>query len=106
LPYPHTSSAVSTTRRSLAACCSRVRALPSTVEEKPHWGERQSLLDGDVAARLLDAAYKIVLGFEVAALGRDEAEDDHLALGHEAQGSKVPERASSYSRRSRPRRAR
>jgi hypothetical protein len=39
-----------------------------------------------VAACLLDAAYKVVLGFQVAALGRDEAEDDHLALGNEAQG--------------------
>lgn len=39
---PHASSAVSTTRRSLAVCCSRVRRLPSAVEEKPHCGERQS----------------------------------------------------------------
>ena len=39
---PHTSWAVSTMRRSLANCCSWVRSLPSTVEEKPHWGDRHS----------------------------------------------------------------
>jgi hypothetical protein len=39
---PQTSSAVSTTRRSFAACSSALRLLPSTVEEKPHCGERQS----------------------------------------------------------------
>jgi hypothetical protein len=39
---PQTSSAVSTTSRSLASCSSSVSALPSTVDEKPHWGERQS----------------------------------------------------------------
>jgi hypothetical protein len=39
---PQMSSAVSTTRRSLATSSSKVRLLPSTVEEKPHWGDRQS----------------------------------------------------------------
>jgi hypothetical protein len=39
---PHTSWAVSTTRRSLATCSSKVRLLPSTVEENPHWGERHN----------------------------------------------------------------
>ena len=41
-PQPQTSCAVSTIRRSLATCSSCVSALPSTVEEKPHCGERQS----------------------------------------------------------------
>ena len=39
---PQTSAAVSTTSRSLSHCCSSVIALPSTVEEKPHCGDRQS----------------------------------------------------------------
>ena len=36
--HPHTSRAVSTTRRSLARCSSIDSALPSTVEENPHCG--------------------------------------------------------------------
>ena len=43
---PQTSAAVSTTSRSLAACSSAVSALPSTVEEKPHCGDRQSCSSG------------------------------------------------------------
>ena len=43
---PQTSSATSTTRRSFAHCWSSVSALPSTVEEKPHCGERQSCSSG------------------------------------------------------------
>lgn len=39
---PQTSSAVSMMRRSLARCSSWPSTLPSTVEEKPHCGERQS----------------------------------------------------------------
>ena len=42
LAYPHTSAAVSTTSRSFATSSSSVSALPSTVEEKPHCGDRQS----------------------------------------------------------------
>ncbi len=39
---PQTSSATSTTSRSFAAWSSAESALPSTVDEKPHCGERQS----------------------------------------------------------------
>ena len=39
---PQTSSATSTRSRSLAACCSTVSSLPSTVDAKPHCGDRQS----------------------------------------------------------------
>jgi hypothetical protein len=39
---PHTSAAVSTTSRSLARCSSAVSLFPSTVEEKPHCGDRHS----------------------------------------------------------------
>jgi hypothetical protein len=39
---PQTSSATSITRRSFAASCSTVRALPFSVDAKPHCGDRQS----------------------------------------------------------------
>jgi hypothetical protein len=39
---PHTSAAVSTTSLSLARCSSAVSLFPSTVEEKPHCGDRHS----------------------------------------------------------------
>jgi hypothetical protein len=39
---PQMSRATSTMRRSLASCSSRVSALPSTVEENPHWPDRPS----------------------------------------------------------------
>src|ERR1700689_3257851 len=47
---PHTSLAVSTISRSLAACSSGVSTLPSTVEEKPHWGDRHSWSSGTYLA--------------------------------------------------------
>ena len=40
--YPHTSSAISTIMRSFAHCSSSERTLPSSVEAKPHCGDRQS----------------------------------------------------------------
>jgi hypothetical protein len=43
---PQISSAVSTIRRSFATCCSWVTRLPSTVDENPHCGERQSCSSG------------------------------------------------------------
>src|SRR5579863_9544771 len=46
VPYPQTSAAVSTMRRSLATSSSYVSMFPSTVEEKPHCGERQSCSSG------------------------------------------------------------
>ena len=36
--YPHTRSAVSTTKSSLCRCSYHVRKLPGAVEAKPHWG--------------------------------------------------------------------
>ncbi len=39
---PQTSSATSTIKASFAHCSSSVSVLPSTVEEKPHCGDRQS----------------------------------------------------------------
>ena len=39
---PHTSSAISTTNSSFAHCSSSARILPSSLEAKPHCGDRQS----------------------------------------------------------------
>ena len=39
---PHTSSANSTIIRNLAHCSSSARMLPSSVDAKPHCGDRQS----------------------------------------------------------------
>ena len=83
---PRPPAATSTTRRSFAACSSFVSSLPSTVEAKPHCGERQSCSSGDVACRLLDPPLQLVLRLELAALRRHEAEHDLLvALREEAQ---------------------
>ena len=83
---PQTSSATSTIRRSFAHCSPRVSALPSTVEEKPHCGERQSCSSRRVLRRLLDPALQLVLRLELAALRRHEPEHDVLvAFRQEAQ---------------------
>ena len=78
-----------------------VSALPSTVDEKPHCGLRQSCSSGTYLRGLVDPALQLVLAFERRALAGDEAEH-HLASfprGTKRNGSKPPERASSYSRK-------
>ena len=62
-----------------------VRRLPSAVEAKPHCGRQAELFERREFRRLVDAALEIVLVFQPARLGGDEAEHDHLALRHEAQ---------------------
>ena len=71
-----TSRAISTTRRTLAHCSSSVMMLPSSVEEKPHCGERQSCTSGTYFA----ASAMRLLVLEFGELGGDEAEDDRLVL--------------------------
>ena len=44
------------------------------------------LVQGDVLRGLVDAALEVVGGFQVRALGGDQAEDDLLALRDEAEG--------------------
>ena len=83
---PHTSSASSTISRSFAHCSSSVRTLPSSVEAKPHCGERQNWsrsanLAASSMRRLTSSFFS-----SVPDLRGDEAEhDDLLALGQEAQ---------------------
>ncbi len=82
---PHTSSAVSTIRRSFAACSSGVRSFPSIVEAKPHWGERQSWSTSTNLDASSIAPLEVVLRLELAGLRRHEPEHDQLALGDESQ---------------------
>src|SRR5262249_25953151 len=53
-------------------CCRRLRA-------------QCELLQRGVLARLVDATLELVLRFELAALGRDQTEDGHLAPGQKTQ---------------------
>ena len=72
--------------RSFAHCSSSARMLPSSVEAKPHCGDRQNCSSGGEFGRLVDAALDVVLLLQRAALGGDEAEHhDLVALGQEAQ---------------------
>src|SRR5690242_16295037 len=52
------------------------------------WAERE-LIERAVLRRLLDPALQRVLGLHRRQLGRDEAEDHGLALGHEAQRREI-----------------
>src|SRR5487761_1416759 len=47
------------------------------------------LVQGRIARRLVDAALQLVLALEPADFGGDEAEHDDLALGQEAQRTKI-----------------
>ena len=87
--FPHTSSATSTMRRSLAHCSSSARTLPSSVEAKPHWPLSAKLIERREFRRLVDAALDRVLAFELAGLGGDDAEHDDLALGQLAQRREI-----------------
>ncbi len=73
-------------RRSLAHCCSWVQGVALDGGGEAALGGEADLVEVDEAAGLLDAALEGVLGFELASLGGDEAEDYGFALGDEAQG--------------------
>ena len=84
-PTPHTSSATSTIIRNFAHCSSSVSVLPSSVEAKPHCGDSASCSSGTNFAASSMRRLMVVLGFELAGLGGDEAEHHDLALRHEPQ---------------------
>src|SRR5215211_1915788 len=65
---------------------------------KPALRAQRKLLDGGVAARLVDASLQLVLCFQLPALGRDEPQHRGLAAGKQRSGSKLPARDVSYSR--------
>ncbi len=96
---PQTSWAVSTTRRSLAISSSWVRALPSTVEEKPHWGERQSCSRGTYFAASSIRRLRSSLLSSSGRLVVTRPSTTCLPSGTKRRGSKPPERSSSYSRK-------
>ncbi len=72
--------------------------LPSSVEAKPHCGDRQSWSSGDEFRRLVDAALDLVLAipsvpdFEVT-----RPSTTVLPFGTKRSGSKPPARSLSYS---------
>src|SRR6202007_2437130 len=96
---PHTSRAVSTTRRSLAFSSSIARALPSTVEEKPHCGLRQSCSSGTYFAACSMRRFRSSFFSSAPFLVVTRPRTTVLPLGTKRSGSKPPERASSYSRK-------
>src|SRR5690606_38385938 len=96
---PQTSSATSTTRRILSACCSVVMSLPWTVLAKPHCGLKASwsMSTNFVASsmrRLMSSLLSRSPSFVVT-----RPSTTVLPFGRKRKGAKSPERGSSYSRK-------
>ena len=83
--YPHTSSAVSTIRRSLATSGRRGERVALDGRGEPALRRQAELVERDVPRRLLDPPLQLVLVLELAALRGHEPEHDELARRHEAQ---------------------
>src|SRR6202020_136649 len=97
---PHTSFAISTIIRSLAHCSSSERTLPSSVEAKPHCGDRQSCsrstyLVASSMRRLMSSFFSSAPLFDVTR----PSTICFLPLGKKRKGSNPPARAESYSRK-------
>ena len=69
----------------MATCSSYVSAFPSTVDEKPHWGERQSCSSGTKRLASSMRRFSSSLDSSAPALRRHEPEHDLLSLRHEPQ---------------------
>ena len=99
--------ATSTISRSFAHCSSAVSALPSTVEEKPHCGDRHSCSSGTYFAASSMRRLSVSASSSSPGLGGDEPEHHLLAGRHEPQGRERRRSARRRTRRrSRRRRAR
>src|SRR5215203_21060 len=98
-PQPQTSCAVSTIRRSLATCSSCVSALPSTVEEKPHCGERQSCSSGTNSDASSRRRFSSSFSSSSPRFVVTSPRTTIFPSGTNRKGSNVPERSSSYSRK-------
>src|SRR5918995_1080837 len=98
-PQPQTSCAVSTIRRSLATCSSCVSALPSTVEEKPHCGERQSCSSGTNSDASSRRRFSSSFCSSSPRFVVTSPRTTIFPSGTNRKGSNVPERSSSYSRK-------
>ena len=83
--YPHTRRAILATSSNFLCMSSQVIKFPDAAEAKPHWVLRARFSTVHILLRLLDAAHQFVFGFEFRLLGRDQAQHDGLALGHETQ---------------------
>src|SRR5262249_29065512 len=96
---PHTSRAVSTTRRSLASSPSSSMALPPMPLENPHCGLSASCSSGACllasSMRRLSSSFDSSLPLLVVTRPRTAT----LPLGRKRSGSKPPARALSYSRK-------
>src|SRR3984885_10288434 len=91
--------AVSTTRRSLATCSSKVSELPSTVEESPHLPDRQIWSSGTYLAASSIRRLRSSLDSSSGRLVVTSPSTTILPGGTNRSGSKPPERSSSYSRK-------
>src|SRR5699024_6127561 len=94
---PQTSWAVSTTSSSFFHCWSWVRALPSTVEEKPHCGERHSCSSGTNLPASSMRRFKSSLVSSSPVLVVTSPSTTCFPAGTNRSGSNPPERASSNS---------
>src|SRR5207249_367297 len=97
--HPQTSRARSATSASFAFCCSTVSALPSTVDEKPHWGLTQTCssgtyFDASSSRRLRSSFDSSAPTFELTM-----PRTTRTCFGTKRSGEKSPERASSNSRK-------
>src|SRR6185369_15432496 len=97
--YAHTSAAVSTMSRNLATCSSYVRRFPSTVEEKPHCGDRQSCSSGTYRLASSMRRFRSSLRSSSPLLVVTRPSTTIFPGGTNRSGSKLPERSSSYSRK-------
>src|SRR5262249_16499169 len=99
-PQPHTARGVPMRSRNLAFCSSIVSALPSTVEEKPHCGLRQSWSSGTYFAASSIRRFSSSLLSSAGRLLVTRPRTTRLfPRGTKRSGSNPPERASSYSRK-------
>src|SRR6266511_1306145 len=97
---PQTSFEISTIMRSFAHCSSSARTLPSSVEAKPHCGERQywssdTYLVASSMRRLMSSFFSSVPLLEVTRPSTTTL----LPFGTKRKGSKPPARSVSYSRK-------
>src|SRR5262249_17268306 len=97
---PHTSSATSTIKRSFAHCSSSARILPSSVEAKPHCGDRHNCsMSTYLAASSMRRLMASLLSSAPALEVTSPSTTCFLPLGTKRSGSKPPARALSYSRK-------
>src|ERR1700745_1090326 len=97
---PQTLSASSTIMRSFAHCSSSARTLPSSVEAKPHCGDRQNCSGGaNLPASSMRRSMSSFLSSVPLLEVTRPSTTTLLPLGRKRSGSKPPARSVSYSRK-------